>query len=311
MKVNIALKPDGGNLSFSHNHVQEILYTSKGLKEFMESEGFMMSKALGQNFLINRNLMNSVLDACNFPREGCALEIGPGIGHLTWLLLERGLNVVAVEKDRLFAERLPRWRERWDFRESQLTVLHQDALETDFRAIAEMYHVTHAIGNLPYNVSVPILFQLAYCGHRFESICVMVQREVGERILADARNPQYGRLSIVLKYLFDIKKIKTITPGAFFPQPKVDSVFMKFTPKPEADVEFAKKYLERAALIGFMHRRKMLRKNMQGSIIQRRILSDLLPEIEENFNLDNRAEEWPITEWVRFAEFIRSCPPAE
>lgn len=299
-----------GNLSSSHNNLWEILYTRNGLKEFMENEGFTMSRALGQNFLINRNLMNSLLNACGIPSEGCVVEIGPGAGHLTWLLLDRGLKVAAVEKDRLFAERLPQWRERWGFTDSQFVVLHQDALETDFFTVAETYSARHVIGNLPYNVSTPILFQLAYCGYAFESICVMVQKEVGERILADAKNSQYGRLSIVLKYLFEVKKISVITPGAFFPQPKVDSVFLKFTPKTGVDGAFAKQYLERAALIGFMHRRKMLRKNLQGSIIQRRILTDLLPEIEVHFNLDCRAEDWPVGEWVRFAEFIRDCPPA-
>jgi len=309
--VNIALNTNDNNLSASGNPLWEILYTRKGLKEFMENEGFFMSKALGQNFLINRNLMNSVLDACDFPTAGTVIEIGPGIGHLTWLLLERGVKVVAVEKDRLFAERLAVWRERWGFSESQLTIIHQDALETDFGALAKEHQVQHIIGNLPYNVSVPILFRLSYSGYPFESLCAMVQKEVGERILANAKNPQYGRLSIVLKYLFDVRKIATIAPSAFFPSPKVDSAFLKFVPRPGADSQFARLFLERAAFIGFMHRRKKLRKNLQGSIVQKRVLTGLLPDMENHFNLDCRAEDWTVDEWVRFAEYVRDCPPEE
>ncbi|MBN2325796.1 MAG: ribosomal RNA small subunit methyltransferase A [Candidatus Omnitrophica bacterium] len=302
---------DANNLSSSRQDLWESLYARKGLKKFMEGEGFFTSRALGQNFLINEKVMNSILNSCHFPAEGTAIEIGPGIGHLTWLLLHRGLKVVAVEKDRLFAERLPEWRRRWGFDETQLTIVHRDALDVDFAALAGNLGVRHVIGNLPYNVSVPILFHLAYSDYRFESICVMVQKEVGERIMASERDKQYGRLSIVLKYLFHASKIMTIRPGAFFPQPKVDSVFMKFVPNPQADVEFAWQFLERAAHIGFLHRRKKMRKNLQGCLVQKRVLSDLLPEIEKNFDLDQRAEDWPIEEWIRFASFIRSCPPAE
>lgn len=310
-KENIALIIDRNNLSSSRPELWESLYTRPGLKKFMEGEGFFTSRALGQNFLMNEKVMNSMLNSCAFPTEGTVIEIGPGIGHLTWLLLHRGLKVIAVEKDKLFAERLPGWRRRWGFEESELTILHQDALDVDFRKLAKETNARHVIGNLPYNISVPILFHLAYSEHRFESLCVMVQKEVGERIMANERDKQYGRLSIVLKYLFHASKIMTIRPGAFFPQPKVDSIFMKFVPNPQADVDFARKFLERAAHIGFLHRRKKMRKNLQGCLVQKRVLSDLLPEIEKNFDLDQRAEDWPIEEWIRFAEFIRSRPPAE
>ncbi len=291
---------------------REMLYSRNGLTRFMESAGFRYSRALGQNFLINRRVMESVLDAIAFPRSGRVIEIGPGLGQLTWLILERGADVVAVERDRWFAAWLPEMLEQFDFGAARLRVIQQDALETDFRQLAEEHQAARVIGNLPYNVSVPILFHLAYCGFRFEQTAVMLQKEVGERILAHPGTKSYGRLSIVLKYLFSIQKVKTIDPGSFCPRPHVESVFLTLEPLPDADVEFARLFLERVIHIGFLHRRKKLRKQLQGAIVQRRVLdADFLREAEQDFNLDDRAEAWPIETWVRFAELVRSRQPVE
>ncbi len=289
-----------------------MLYNRHGLSEFMDIAGFRYSRALGQNFLINRRVMESMLDGIAFPREGWVIEIGPGLGHLTWLILERGANVVAVEKDRWFAVWLPDLVKHFEFDPARLRVIQRDALETDFRQLAEEHQTARVIGNLPYNVSVPILFHLAYCGFRFEQIAVMLQKEVGERILAHPGTKSYGRLSIVLKYLFSVKKVKTIDPGSFFPRPHVESVFLTFEPLPGADVEFARLFLERVIHIGFQHRRKKLRKQLEGAIVQRRVLDpDFLRGAEREFNLDSRAEAWPVETWVRFAELVRHYPPKE
>ena len=309
-KEKIALNSAEANLTGQISDVWGTLYSRNGLTRFMKSEGFFMSRSLGQNFLINKKVLNSFLEKSDFPTEGTVIEIGPGIGNLTWLLLERGLKVVAVEKDNMFAERMPNWVKQWGFDESQLAILHQDALETDFKELAETHDAKHVIGNLPYNVSVPILFHLAYSGARFDSICVMVQKEVGDRILSVQGCKSYGRLSVVLKYLFDIKKVMIINPGAFYPQPKVDSVFLKFVPRADADVGFAKDFLERVAQIGFMHRRKKIRKNLKGCIVQKRVFQDeMMEKLETAFDLDSRAEDWPLKDWIRFATFIRDCEP--
>ncbi|MEW6236345.1 MAG: 16S rRNA (adenine(1518)-N(6)/adenine(1519)-N(6))-dimethyltransferase RsmA [Candidatus Omnitrophota bacterium] len=287
--------------------ILETLYDKNGLVQFLQSRGLRMSRALGQNFLIKRPLMRSLLNEAEFPREGAIIEIGPGVGHLTWMLIERGLRVLAVEKDRTFAAIL---EELSPIHPGQLTIRQEDALETDFAALAKESGARWAIGNLPYNVAVPILFRLAYCPFRFESVNVMLQKEVGERILAEPGTKRYGRLSIVLNYLYRIHKIRTIAGPSFFPPPKVESVFVQMKPKEDADLELAQFYLERIVKIGFLHRRKKLRKQLQGAIIERRIISDdFLDHAPSAFDFEKRAEEWPVETWVQFARSIRETKP--
>ncbi len=180
-------------------------------------------------------------------------------------------------------------------------------MSVDFAQIAQENGVHDVIGNLPYNVSVPIIFKLAYCDYRFNHLWFMVQKEVGNRILAMPGTKDYGRLSIVLKYLFNIRKVRSIHPGAFFPPPKVESAFLEFTPKKETDLQFTKRFLERVVQIGFQHRRKKMRNQMKGAIVERRVFDEaFLAEAEKSFNLDQRAEEWDIETWIRFAEFVRN-----
>ncbi len=283
------------------------LYTRKGIIDFLLARGLNPSRAMGQNFLINRTMMRKILDRLDLPEDGCVMEIGPGLGHLTWLLMERGLNVTAVEKDRFFISTLnelaPAFR-------SELNLIHDDVMECDIGSIAQERSIRHFIGNLPYNISVPILFKLAYCPHRFERINVMLQKEVGDRILAVPGTKSYGRLSIVLKYIYDVQKIQIISPEAFFPRPRVESVFLSFIPKSSVDIEFAQLFLERIVKIGFLHRRKKLRKQFLGAIIEKRILDQtFLEQVESFFDFEKRAEEWPIDKWVDFALYIRECEP--
>lgn len=297
---NTDIHPDYSSLIAS-------LYTRKGVIDFLLARGLNPSRAMGQNFLINQTMMRKLLNRLDLPEDGHVMEIGPGLGHLTWLLMERGLNVTAIEKDRFFISTLnelaPAFR-------SELHLIHDDVMDCDFGSIAEEHSIRHFIGNLPYNISVPILFKLAYCSYRFERINVMLQKEVGDRILAVPGTKAYGRLSIVLKYLFDVQKIQIISPEVFFPRPRVESVFLSFIPKSSVDIEFAQTFLERIVKIGFLHRRKKLRKQFLGAIIEKRILDQsFLEQAESSFDFEKRAEEWPIEIWLEFAQYIRECKP--
>jgi 16S rRNA (adenine1518-N6/adenine1519-N6)-dimethyltransferase len=288
------------------------IYHRGGLSRFLERHGFHLSRALGQHFLISRKTLRTMLDTADLPKDGAIIEIGPGVGHLTWQLLERGLSVVAIEKDNKFSELLQTFARRIpqtnEGSSPALTVIHEDALEMDFARLAETCKVDQVIGNLPYNVSVPILFRLAYCAFRFRKICVLLQKEVGERIWATPGGKSYGRLSIVLKYLYHVRKLHTVYPDVFFPRPKVESVFIEMAMKPEADIPFAQTFLERVVRIGFLHRRKKMRKQFLGAIVERRILDAAFMEnAEREFNFDQRAEEWDVETWVRFGQFVQQA----
>ncbi len=303
------MKPNPNNVSKQPAGIPHNLYSPTGLAQFLQKYDLYLSRALGQHFLLNPKILRSMIELAELPKHGHIIEIGPGIGHLTWQLIDHGLSVLAIEKDRTFARILNHLEEErqslMETKTTTLTVLNQDALDVDFSQLIKDYTVDSVIGNLPYNVSVPILFQLAYTLPRFQKICVMIQKEVGERILAQPGTKSYGRLSIVLKYLYSIRKLRTIPPSAFFPPPKVESIVIDMIPKPQADLEFAQKFLERAVHIGFMHRRKKLRKQFLGSIIEKRELdSSFMEQAENEFNFDQRAEEWDLQTWVRFSEFI-------
>ncbi len=297
---------DGGGTPY------DFLYSRKSLVAFLQANHLYFSKALGQNVFLNRELMVSLLNRAEFPTEGRVIEIGPGLGHLTWILIQRGLSVTAVEKDKTFSRLLTELATMNPPNADNLEVIHEDALKVDFASLAKDRQIEHVIGNLPYNVSVPLIFHLAYSGAGFKSLYFMIQKEVGERIAADCGTKNYGRLSIVLNYLFDVSKIRLVSPRDFFPQPNVESVFMKFETNEEADITFARAFLERVVHIGFIHRRKKLRKQFRGAVIKRRVFDDeLMEKIEAAFDLDQRAEEWPLETWLRFARFVQDREPTK
>lgn len=306
------MKPHSNNLEISSEFRLDDIYTRNGLTRFMNQAEFHPSRALGQHFLINKKVMRHMLDSIEVSSNDSVIEIGPGLGHLTWQLLQKGATVVAIEKDKIFGNLLSDFARRFHFDPAKLHVVVEDVLEIDLHQLAERYQVSHIVGNLPYNISVPILFRIAYSGYPFRSVNVMVQKEVGERILAEHGTKRYGRLSIVLKYLYSIKRFRTIFPSAFHPIPKVESVVLKMEPNAEIDLAFAQQFLERVVQIGFLHRRKKLRKQLQGSIIQKRVLNEpVMRQIEDSFNLEQRAEEWSIDEWIRFARCIRDLEPTQ
>jgi 16S rRNA (adenine1518-N6/adenine1519-N6)-dimethyltransferase len=286
------------------------LYKPAELTQFLQHHGLRLTKALGQNFFIRKEMLHKILESAQIPTSGAILEIGPGIGNLTWVLIEHGLTVHAIEKDRSFIQILEQIKKEEGIA-NRLCIHHQDALEADLGEIARQNAIQHVIGNLPYNVAVPIMFHVAYGNYPFQSMNVMVQKEVGDRMAAHHGNKSYGRLSIVLQYLYTVKKIKNIPPTAFFPRPKVDSVFLQLTRKENTDLDFCRNYLERIVQIGFQHRRKKLRSQIKGAIIQKRTLSQKLDELEARFDLDKRAEDWPLDTWLDIAAYIKQMQPDE
>lgn len=293
----------------------ENLYSRNGLQTWLQNRGLRASKALGQNFLCDKNLLQALLEDINLPTKGSVIEIGPGLGHLTWQLLHRGLNVTAVELDNSFIHSLhdvntERMKGLQDENPPLLHVIRQDALKTNFSELANETGSKHVIGNLPYNISVPLLFALAMTEPPFTGIHAMIQKEVGDRILAEPSTKEYGRLSIVLNYLCEIKHIRTVSPNVFLPKPNVSSVFISLLPKPNTDKNFVRQFLERLVQLGFRHRRKKLRSQLKHAIIEKRVLNDdFMQAMESRFDFDCRAEELSVDTWVAMADYIRSQPP--
>ena len=185
-------------------------------------DGHVARKRYGQNFLADEHYVAKIVDAVG-PRPGeTIVEIGPGLGALTGALVARAGRIVAVEIDRDLAARL---RER--FGPDALDLRVADALAFDFASLGDRLRV---VGNLPYNISSPLLFHLAGQASAIADLTVMLQKEVVARMTAAPSTPEYGRLTVMLRATFAVERLFVVPPGAFRPPPKVDSAVARLTP---------------------------------------------------------------------------------
>ncbi len=213
-------------------------------------------KRYGQHFLHDRGVIAKIVAAVD-PQPGDAIvEVGPGTGALTAPLLDRVTRLEAIEIDRDLAARLEAEHPR--------LVLHRgDVLKFDFARLPVRLRV---IGNLPYNVSTPVLFRLVDVADRLRDAHFMLQREVVDRMVAAASTSEYGRLSVMLQYRFEMRKLFDVKPGAFRPSPKVDSAVVRLVPRPGGLGAKDAATLGRVVTAAFTKRRKQLRNALAGVV---------------------------------------------
>lgn len=181
-------------------------------------------KRFGQHYLHDPGVLKRIVEAVDPARGDIVVEIGPGEGALTRPLLARLDHLTAIEIDRDLAARLSQ-----EFPSGKLSVVVADALDHDFFAYSEGFRI---VGNLPYNISTPILFHLVQQGERVRDMHFMLQREVVERMVAQPSTPEYGRLSVTLQARYAMKRLFNVAPGAFRPPPKVESSVVRMVPLP-------------------------------------------------------------------------------
>jgi len=215
-------------------------------------DGHVARKRFGQNFLADPHYVARIAEAMA-PRAGdLVVEIGPGLGALTAELVARAGRVVAIEIDRDLAARLV---ERFPPHALELVV--GDALAFDFRTLGRNLRV---VGNLPYNISSPLLFHLADQADALHDLTVMLQKEVVARMTAEPSTPEYGRLTVMLQATFAIERLFTVPPGAFRPAPAVDSAVARLVPLGSAAPLIADRArFARVVTAAFGQRRKTLR----------------------------------------------------
>ena len=205
-------------------------------------------KRFGQHFLHDPGVLERIADSVAPSRSDLIVEIGPGEGALTRRLLARVERMTAIEIDRDLAAELRR-----EFPPEKLELHVADALRFDF---ASLPAGARLVGNLPYNISTPLLFHLAQGAARLRDLHFMLQLEVVERMVAKPSTPEYGRLSVMLQTLFEMKKLFRVAPGAFRPPPKVDSAVVRMVPIREVQLPANFADVVRKA---FSARRKTLR----------------------------------------------------
>lgn len=222
--------------------------------------GIRMSKKLGQNFLIDENVVNNIVDAAGIKPGDAVLEIGPGIGTLTQGLAEAGAHVTAVEIDRRLIEVLSKTLEGYD----NIKVVHGDILRIDISETvgAPQYKV---VANLPYYITTPIIMGLLEARMPIEVLVTMVQKEVAQRMVAAPGTKDYGSLSVAVQYYTKAEIMFIVKPDSFIPPPSVESAVIRCTilDKPPVDVD--EKIFFRVVKAAFAQRRKTLLNTLKTS----------------------------------------------
>ncbi|GHS96790.1 ribosomal RNA small subunit methyltransferase A [Alphaproteobacteria bacterium] len=264
------------------------------------------AKRLGQNFLTHPRILDSIVKAAG-PLDSCVVvEIGPGPGGLTRAILEaQPRHLFALEKDEACVAALQDLVQR---HEGLLTVRCEDAVDYDWEQSLSAWGARFGtfdapspikiIANLPYNVGTFIFLKWLPHLSKIDSLVLMFQKEVADRILAQPNTPAYGRLSILSQYLTKIEKVMTLAPGAFTPAPKVSSTVLRFVPRKEAKGNLLFQ-LSRVTQVAFQNRRKMIRKSLGN------LGSDALGlEILKTLGLDEqrRPETLSVEDFVSFAQ---------
>lgn len=242
-------------------------------------------KRFGQHFLTDRMVIEDIVQAIG-PQPGDAMvEIGPGLGAMTLPLLAYVNPLTVIELDRDLAERL---RQR-----PGLTVIESDVLKVDFAALAaERGRKLRVVGNLPYNISSPILFHLLDFVDQVQDQHFMLQKEVVDRMAAEPCSKDYGRLTVMLQWRYQIESVLDVPPAAFDPPPRVDSAIVRMLPLPQP-AAIDQQLLGELVAVAFSQRRKILRNTLGAWLEQRGFAGQ--------FDLQRRAEEVPVAEYLALA----------
>jgi 16S rRNA (adenine1518-N6/adenine1519-N6)-dimethyltransferase len=252
-------------------------------------------KRFGQNFLVDPQTVANIIHAIHPCGNDAMVEIGPGLGALTRPLLQSLEHLHVVEIDRDIVKRLSD-----QFSRKKLTIHEGDALEFDFSRFGENLRV---VGNLPYNISTPLLFHLSQFGAHLRDMHFMLQKEVVARMVAKPSTSDYGRLSVMLQCRFEMEQLFIVSPECFRPPPKVESAVVRMIPlkKPLIEASQEKLFAE-AVSAAFSQRRKTLRNTLRNYL-----KSDDYLKLEIDPNL--RAENLSVRQFVAIAEHVGAGKP--
>ena len=208
----------------------------KNTIEIIQKYEFMFQKKFGQNFLIDAHVLEKIISAAGITKDDCVLEIGPGIGTMTQYLAENAGHVVAVEIDRNLIPILKETLADYD----NVTVINEDILRVDIKALAEEYNggkTIKGVANLPYYITTPIIMGLFESGVPIDNITVMVQKEVADRMKEGPGSKDYGALSLAVQYYAEPEIVANVPPNCFIPRPNVGSAVIRLTRHKEMPVE--------------------------------------------------------------------------
>ncbi len=247
-------------------------------------------KHFGQNFLVDQNIIADIVRAIRPVATDNMVEIGPGLGALTRPLLKQLEKLHVVEIDRDIIARL-----KTDYPQDRIVIHEGDALKFDFATLGSPLRI---VGNLPYNISSPLLFHFADYAAHITDMHFMLQNEVVERMVAEPSSPAYGRLSVMLQYRFYMEKLLDVPPQSFRPAPKVDSAIVRMIPLPADQIAVKDETLfSQVVAAAFGQRRKTLRNTLKAYMAE----NDFA---QLGIDAQLRAENLGVEEFTRIANYL-------
>ena len=268
-------------------------YSNSKMKQEIEENHFNFKKKYGQNFIVDKNIIHSIIKKSEIDDETLVIEIGPGAGSLTSELGKYAKNVISYEIDETLKPIL----------EKNITpnteVIYEDFLKRDIAEDIKKYNYKklYVIANLPYYITTPIIIKLIETKIDFDKIVVMVQKEVGDRFKAKPKTKEYNSLSVFLSYYFNITKILDVSRNVFMPKPNVDSIVVCFTKKVDKLKVNNEELFFKLIKDSFKQKRKNLRNNLKGYDLEN--ISKTLSKY--NLDLTVRAEALPLEIFVDIA----------
>ena len=286
------------------------LYAPSTIQAIKDRHDFKLSKSLGQNFITDKSVIEKIIEGSEIGEEDLVIEIGPGIGVLTAEAAEAAMKVVAVEIDKKLIPILEETLGGYD----NGRVINQDILKTDLNKIIEEERTAgnftggvKVIGNLPYYITTPIIMELLEKGVEAESITIMMQKEVADRIKASPGGKIYGALSVAVQYYCTVEQIASVPKEVFVPRPKVDSAVLRLSVREEKPVQLMDEKVFFACIKhGFGQRRKTLLNSLTGvcGLSKEQVKSVLS---ETGIDAVRRAETLSIEEFAAIANSVAAC----
>ena len=277
------------------------LYSPKVVKEIIDLYGFRFSKSLGQNFLIDKNFVDKIVDGADIADKN-VIEVGPGIGTISYEMAKTCKKLVLIELD---SSLIPILEENMsDFR--NVTIINQDILKTDLREIQDKYfdgEPFEFVSNLPYYITTPIIEKIFEEELDCKSMTIMVQKEVADRMLATEKDKDYSSLSVFVKYYSEAKLLTKVPKSVFMPQPKIDSAVLRLDLR-IYDENVNKEKLFSLVKAGFLKRRKTILNSM-SAVAEK----DDLRKVFENLGLkpNLRAENLSLDDFINITNELENC----
>lgn len=273
-------------------------YSPKKMKELLEKHGFSLKKKFGQNFIVDENIIDAIINKSGVDKNTLVIEIGPGAGSLTYKLALSSGNVLCYEIDTTLKELLQENISECN----NVEIIYKDFLQANIKEDLKKYDYDKifVVANLPYYITTPIIVKIIEDDIPVDKLVVMVQKEVGDRFKAVPGSKDYGSLSVFLNYYFDVKKLMDVSCNIFLPKPNVDSIVVEFKKKENLLELKDRELFFKLIRDSFSQKRKTIRNNLKRYNLE--VVETVLNKY--GYNLTVRAEQLPLEIFVNLANSL-------